>query len=59
MMTYSELKKRRKEAANVLLAHKGELSRHEYRTLKGQIYKGDFEGFSKGLETLMRRKRKK
>ncbi len=39
----------------ILENHKSKLSKQQYRTLKGQINKGDYKGFRKGLETILKR----
>lgn len=37
------------EAFNLLKEYKHILTKQQYKTLKGQILKGDIEGFRKGL----------
>jgi len=50
------------EAARYLAAHKfletlkrhdGEITRQEYKTLRGQALNGDIEGATKGLDTIL------
>lgn len=40
----------------LLKAYKYRLSKQQYRTLKGQILSGNYEGFRKGLFTIAKRK---
>lgn len=56
MKKHAELKRNQKDALIVLLSHRKNLDRQEYKTLKGQIYKGDVAGFEKGLEKVLARK---
>ena len=56
MKKHAELKRGQKDALIVLLSHKSKLTRQEYRTFKGLIYKGDIAGFKKGLEKVLGRK---
>ena len=44
------------EKYKILETYKNKLSKQQYRTLKGQINKGDYKGFRKGLETILKRK---
>lgn len=44
------------EEYKILKHYKNELTKQQYRTLKGQINKGDYIGFRKGLETILKRK---
>lgn len=53
---HSELKSNQKEALIVLISHKKSLSGQQYKTFKGQILKGDVEGFERGLERVLARK---
>lgn len=40
----------------LLLSHyKDRLTKQQYKTLKGQILKGDFEGVKKGLVTILKK----
>lgn len=40
----------------LLLAHyKDRLTKQQYKTLKGQIMKGDYEGAKKGLVTILKK----
>ena len=41
-----------------LKAYRGQLSPHQYKTLKGQILAGNAEGAARGLEKIMERKRR-
>jgi|GEM_PF-7007958 len=43
-----------KEQYKLLNEYKGSLTKQQYNTLKGQIKKGDIEGFRKGLFNLMK-----
>lgn len=42
-------------AMKTLKAHKGGLTKQQYRTIKGQILAGDSEGAMKGLKRLTER----
>jgi len=35
--------------------YKDRLTLQQYRTLRGQVYKGDFEGMKKGLVTILKK----
>ena len=41
-----------KEAFEILKKHKNKLNRQQISTLKGQILKGDINGFKKGLKSI-------
>lgn len=56
MKKHGELKRNQKEALVDLMSHRKELTRQEYKTLKGLIYKGDVTGAKKGLNKLLARK---
>lgn len=43
-----------KQCFDLLKDYKGRLTKQQYRTFKGQILKGDTEGFRKGLFNLMK-----
>ena len=43
-----------KEQYKLLKEYKGILTKQQYKTLKGQIKKGDIQGFRKGLFNLMK-----
>lgn len=43
------------EEYKILNRYKYKLTKQQYRTLKGQINKGDYKGFRKGLETILKR----
>lgn len=38
-----------KESIDLLKQYKSKLNKHQYMTFKGQILKGDIQGFRKGL----------
>ena len=40
----------------LLNSYKYKLSKQEYKTFKGQILSGDYEGFKKGLIKVIKRK---
>lgn len=56
MKKHGELKRNQRDALVDLMAHRSKLTRQEYRTFKGLIYKGDVAGFYKGLEKVLARK---
>ena len=56
MKKHGELKRNQKEALVTLMSHRKDLTKQEYRTFKGLIYKGDVAGFYKGLEKVLARK---
>ena len=41
------------QALGTLLSHKPQLTRQQYKTLKGQILAGDAEGAMRGLKKLL------
>lgn len=43
-----------KECFKLLNDYKNRLTKQQYRTFKGQILKGDIQGFRKGLFNLMK-----
>lgn len=43
-----------KECFKLLKDYKHKLNKQQYRTFKGQILKGDIQGFRKGLFNLMK-----
>lgn len=43
-----------KQCFKLLNDYKGRLTKQQYKTFKGQILKGDIEGFRKGLFNLMK-----
>lgn len=45
-----------RECMMLLKKYRQFLTRQQVTTLKGQIMKGDFSGFRKGLDTLLNRK---
>lgn len=40
---------------SMLRAHLGDVTRQEFKTLRGQALKGDVEGAEKGLQTIIMR----
>jgi hypothetical protein len=44
------------ECYKLLKQYKFKLSKQQYKTLKGQINSGDYDGFIKGLFTISKRK---
>ena len=47
-----------KEALVMLLSRRSDVTRQQFRTLKGQIIAGDAEGARKGLEKILKRNKK-
>ena len=45
-----------KEMFNLLKTNKHRLTKQQYRTIKGQILKGDFQGARKGIFTCLLRR---
>lgn len=43
-----------KECFKLLKEYKGKITKQQYKTFKGQILKGDIQGFRKGLFNLMK-----
>ena len=43
------------EEYRILKRYRNRLTKQQYRTLKGQINKGDYKGFRKGLKTILKR----
>ena len=48
-----------KEALATLRQHKDDLTRQEYKTIYGQIIKGDIAPAMKGLKKILKRKERK
>lgn len=45
-----------KECYNLLKKYHKQLTRQQLQTLKGQIKKENYEGFKKGLKTILKRR---
>lgn len=43
-----------KECFKLLKEYKGQITKQQYKTFKGQILAGDIEGFRKGLFNVMK-----
>lgn len=53
-----EMGREQKEALVTLLSCRNDVSRQQFRTLKGQIIAGDAEGARKGLDKILKRNKK-
>lgn len=53
----AKMNKQEREAYWELGKHRAELTRQQFRTLKGQIFSGDVEGAMRGLERMMKERK--
>lgn len=49
----------REAALKTLYSYKGTFTKQQYKTLKGQIYAGDINGFYRGVQTLLEKAKPK